>query len=125
MISPTATVTRAIDPNRPAYSPPDPGQRCIPTHAAAPVRLCPTHSGSGWWIYDSATGQILQDADSRLAYVPHVERLPAGSTRVLFASDALVAVWLGNQVAVSTRYADGKAYVFSVLEGGRIVHWQW
>ncbi len=89
------------------------------------MRLCPTHSGSGWWIYDSATGQILQDADGWKAYVPHVERLPAGSTRVLFASKRLVAVWLGNQVAVSTRYADGKAYVFSVFEGGRVVHWQW
>lgn len=122
---PTATATTEIAGISQANSRPDPGRACIPTHAAAPVRLCPTHSGSGWWIYDSATGQILQDADGWKAYVPHVERLPAGSTRVLFASKRLVAVWLGNQVAVSTRYADGKAYVFSVFEGGRVVHWQW
>ena len=103
----------------------DPGRNCIPTHAGAPVRLCPTGSGSGWWIYDSETGQILQDGEGRLAHVPFVERLPAGEAQVLFASKRLVAVWMGNRVVVSTRYEDGKAYVFSVLEGGRVVHWQW
>ena len=89
------------------------------------MRLCPTRSGSGWWIYDSVTGQILQDAEGQLAYVPFVARLPAGRARLLFASERLVAVWLGNHIAISTRYADGKPYVFSVLEGGRIAHWQW
>ena len=104
---------------------PDPGRACIPTHAAAPVRLCPTHSGSGWWIYDSETGQILQDPDGRLAHVPFVERLPAGQVQVLFASERLVAVWMGKHVVISTRYAYGKAYVFSLIEGGKVVHWQW
>ena len=104
---------------------PDPGRACIPTHAGAPVRLCPTRSGSGWWIYDSATGQVLQDGEGRLAHVPFVERLPAGEAQVLFASKGLVAVLMWNRVVVSTRYEDGKAYVFSVNEGGRIVHWQW
>ena len=53
------------------------------------------------------------------------ERLPAGQGRLLFASDALVAVWIDRHVVVSTRYADGKAYVFSVFAGGRVVHWEW
>ena len=103
----------------------DAGRTCIPTHAGAPVRLCPTGSGSGWWVYDSETGQILQDDDGRLAHVPHIERLPAGEDRTLFASDALVAVWIDRHVVVSTRYADGKPYVFSVFEAGRVVHWEW
>ena len=89
------------------------------------MRLCPTRSGSGWWIYDSATGQILQDADGRLAYVPHIERLPAGKALPVFGSERLVALWVGENLVVSTRYEDGKPYVFSVLAGGRIVHWQW
>ena len=44
---------------------------------------------------------------------------------VVFASERLIALWLGNQVAVWTRYADGKAYVFSILVGGRVAHWEW
>ena len=104
---------------------PDPGRACIPTHAGAPVRLCRTGSGSGWWIYDSRTGQILQDDDGRLAHVPFVERLPAGEAQVLFSSKRLVAVWLGNHLVISTRYANGKAYVFLMLQGGKIAHWEW
>ena len=120
-----ATATPSATPGTIPQTQTDPGRACIPTHAGAPVRLCPTGSGSGWWIYDSETGQILQDADGRLAHVPFVERLPAGEAQALFASKRLVAVWMGNHVVVSTRYEDGKAYVFSVLEGGRVVHWQW
>ena len=101
----------------------DAGRDCIPTHAGAPVRLCPT--GSGWWIYDSATGQILHDAEGRLAYVPFLEELPIGQAKALFASERLNALWLGDQVAVWTRYGDGKAYVFSIFVGGRVAHWQW
>ena len=108
-----------------ANSRPDAGRSCIPKHAGAPVRLCPTGSGSGWWIYDSVTGQILQDGEGRLAYVPYPKRLRAGQAAVVFASERLIALWLGNQVAVWTRYADGKAYVFSILVGGRVAHWQW
>ena len=104
---------------------PDPGRHCIPHHAAAPVRLCPTHSGSGWWIYDAHTGQILHDNAGRLAHVPFNERLPAGQVQVLFKSSRLLAVWLGNQVVISTTYADGKAYVFSIFTGGRTAHWNW
>ena len=104
---------------------PDPGRNCIPHHAAAPVRLCPTHSGSGWWIYDARTGQILHDNDGRLAHVPFNERLPAGQVQVLFKSSRLLAVWLGNQVVISTTYANGKAYVFSIFTGGRTAHWNW
>ena len=89
------------------------------------MRLCPTGSGSGWWIYDSESGQVLQDGEGRLAYIAHVERLPAGRARVLFVSDRLVALWADRHVLISTRYADGKPYVFSVLAGGRIVHWSW
>ena len=104
---------------------PDPGRHCIPHHAAAPVRLCPTHSGSGWWIYDARTGQILHDNEGRLAHVPFNERLPAGQVQVLFKSSRLLAVWLGNQVVISTTYANGKAYVFSIFTGGRTAHWNW
>ena len=103
----------------------DPGRHCIPHHAAAPVRLCPTHSGSGWWIYDTRTGQILHDNAGRLAHVPFNERLPAGQVQVLFKSSRLLAVWLGNQVVISTTYANGKAYVFSIFTGGRTAHWNW
>ena len=104
---------------------PDPGRNCIPHHAAAPVRLCPTHSGSGWWIYDARTGQILHDNEGRLAHVPFNERLPAGQVQVLFKSSRLLAVWLGSQVVISTTYANGKAYVFSIFTGGRTAHWNW
>ena len=110
---------------RVSASKPDAGRYCIPTHAGAPVRLCPTGSRSGWWIYDSETGQILQDGEGRLAYVPFPKRLRAGQAEVIFASERLIALWLGNQVVVWTRYADGKAYVFSILVGGRVAHWQW
>ena len=103
----------------------DAGRDCIPKHAGAPVRLCPTHSGSGWWIYDSETGQIFQDAAGRLAYVFHVKHLPAGRVQVLFASERLVATWMGMHVVVRTRYGDGKAYVFSISAGGRIAHREW
>ena len=105
---------------------PDPGRHCIPHHAAAPVRLCPTQGpGSGWWIYDARTGQILHDNAGRLAHVPFNERLPAGQVQVLFKSSRLLAVWLGNQVVISTTYANGKAYVFSIFTGGRTAHWNW
>ena len=103
----------------------DRGRACIPTHAGAPVRLCPTHSGSGWWIYDSRTGQILRDARGRLAYVPFVEGLPIGRELRLFASERLVVVWLGREVAVWTRYEDGKPYLFHVEHGGRVAHLVW
>ena len=104
---------------------PDPGRHCIPHHAAAPIRLCQTGSGSGWWIYDARTGQILHDNAGRLAHVPFNERLPAGQVQVLFKSSRLLAVWLGNQVVISTTYANGKAYVFSIFTGGRTAHWNW
>ena len=87
--------------------------------------MCPTHSGSGWWIYDSRTGQILRDAGGQLAHVPFVERLPIGEELKLFASERLVVVWLGREVAVWTRYADGKPYLFHVKHGGRVVHVVW
>ena len=103
----------------------DAGRDCIPKHAGAPVRLCPTHSGSGWWIYDSATGQVLQDVGGKLAYVPFVESLPIGRELRLFASERVIAVWLGREILVSTRYADGKAYMFHVKHGGRVAHLVW
>ena len=104
---------------------PDPGRNCIPHHAAAPIRLCQTGSGSGWWIYDTQTGQILHDNEGRLAHVPFNESLPTGQVQVLFKSSRLLAVWLGSQVVISTTYADGKAYVFSIFSGGRTAHWNW
>ena len=51
--------------------------------------------------------------------------MPAGQVQLLFASERLVAVWMGNHVVFSTRYANGKAYVFLILEGGKIAHWEW
>ena len=103
----------------------DPGRNCIPKHPAAPVRLCPTHSGSGWWVYASATGQIVEDGGGRLAYVPYWRLVQGLSERSIFVSEALAIIWTGNDILISTRYPDGKAYVFSVLAGGRIVHHQW
>ena len=57
--------------------------------------------------------------------MPFNERLPAGQVQVLFKSSRLLAVWLGNQVVISTTYANGKAYVFSIFTGGRTAHWNW
>ena len=104
---------------------PDGGRNCIPGHAAAPVRLCPTHSGSGWWIYDSRSGKILRDGEGQLVHVPFVELLPAGRALLLSSSTRLTAEWTGDHVRISTRYADGKAYVFAIFPGGRVAHWEW
>ena len=126
---PAPTVTRANTPAPSAASgarPPD----CLPLHAASPVKLCETGSGSSWWLLFFGNG--------RSATGPHVafpETYAAQQTEtgvVLQTENPLtnapLLVWFNapnRVVVVLTFYGDDKVYAFAVNEQRRVLHLYW
>ena len=121
----SSTPPAAIDT---AYSAPASG--CIPVFAGAPVRMCESGSGSGWWLQFYGWG--------RSATGPHVAFPEVYAERgtetgvVLQAQNPLTGapllVWYNAQnriVVVLSLYADDKVYVFAVNEGRRVWHLYW
>ena len=102
-------------------------------HAARPVALCETGSGSGWWLY-------FVGADGRVETGPHVRfvsglaEVVAETVPVYLAQEVspttgrtVTIVWLPAEqvVLVRTEYADGKAYLFHVDHDGQVTHRDW
>ena len=106
---------------------------CLPKHAARPVALCETGSGSGWWLhFVAADGQVVTGPHVR--FVSGLAELASETVPVYLVQEIspttgmpVTVVWLPAVQAVQVRtwYADGKPYVFLVFEGGRVAHWEW
>ena len=125
-ISVAAPQRTRISRNRTSNSQPG----CIPAHAAAPVRLCPTGSGSGWWVYYFGRGRSM--SGPHLAYPRTLVAQKTGSGLVLQTvhplTGAPVAAWWDAELRVlwlHTRYADGKLYVMAINEIGSVRHVTW
>lgn len=103
---------------------------CIPQHAARPVALCPSGSGSGWWLY--FIGNMGRSAAG--PYVPYAAEMMDESVPVdlvnqvhPFSGHSLTVVWvpIEQNIEVRTAYSDGKPYVFNVSEGGVVSFEEW
>ena len=132
-ILPTATAQPVM--NAPAKPPissqvQDPGRACIPTHAGAPVRLCETGSGSGWWLVWFGQGR---SATGPHVFFPEVLAAAGAETGVVLQAEnpltgmPLLVWWNAPRrvVVVLTLYGDEKVYVFAVDEGRRVLHLYW
>ena len=109
-----ATATRAPEPTSTRVPAPK-RIECLPKHAARPIALCETGSGSGWWLnFVINTGVVTG---------PHVARIGTAGDAELFYSPSgqrVRVTWIGGAVVVSTTYRDGKPYRF-YIEGGEVV----
>ena len=97
---------------------------CLPKHAARPVALCETRSGSGWWLYFIGPGGRVVSGP----HVPYPSAALAGRTgfvRHLLTGRLVALTWQDGYLLVRTAYADGKPYVFHVLHGGRVLYLVW
>ena len=98
--------------------------RCLPKHAARPVALCDTGSGSGWWLYFVGPGGRVVSGP----HVPYPSPALMGRTvfvRHLITGHLVALVWRGQALEVRTWYAHGKMYVFRVDRAGRVAFEEW
>lgn len=134
MVTPTAT-TQAASPPSPSATPTGivatstakrtkaPTLECIPKHAARPVALCATGSGSGWWLYFiGPRGRVMSGP-----HVPYPSPALAGRQVVLrhyISGEPIWLNWGAGRLQVRTAYA-GKPYHFSVGADGAVRHMAW
>ena len=76
-------------------------------------------------MYDSDTGQIVENNAGSLAYVPFTDRLRVWPEHLIFVSPTLVVIWVDESILVNTRYPDGKTYRFFILDDGRVIYTNW
>ena len=89
---------------------------CLPTHAAAPVRLCPI---DGQW-------QLMYASGSSVVEGPLLEAPSDSGTNPVneqpweyeFVDDTYT-------LQLRTAYDDGKAYIFTLHENGRVEYLEW
>ena len=104
---------------------------CLIQHAGTPLNLCPSASGSGWWLYYFGSG-------GRIETGPNIPRNGGSQDRVLLSSRSpttqkpVVVLWVARSrtIRVITYYAwhwsaQHKPYIFDVLPDGSVVHWKW
>ena len=97
---------------------------CLPQHAARPLALCETGSGSGWWLYYVGPGGRVVSGP----HVPYPSPALDGRRAVLrhYISGApIVLDWSADSLQVRTVYDNGKAYFFDVDAAGRVDHIAW
>ena len=116
---PTSTATRPPVPTSTATRPPVPTStalQCLPMHAARPIALCETGSGSGWWLHFVTRTGVLTGP-----YVPRAR--PAGETQAFQnpAGGVVRVTWLAGAVSISASYRNGEPYRFFVADGR--VYW--
>jgi len=93
---------------------------CIPPHAARPVALCETGSGSGWWLHYAGWGLVITGP-----YVPY-----AGDGERVYVhpiTGQLVTItWPApGIVRIATAYADGKPYTVVAYRDQRWTYEEW
>ena len=96
---------------------------CLPEHAARPVALCDTRSGSGWWLYFIGDGRIEAGP-----HVPYPSAAMAGRRVVLkhyISGEPLELAWGSKHLQVRTAYSNGKVYAFRVDAQGRVEILSW
>ncbi len=116
---PTAEVVQPQETTVPARKRLD----CIPKHAARPIALCATGSGSGWWLYFIGPGGRVMSGP----HVPYPSPALAGRQVVLrhyISGEPIWLVWSSGRLQVRTVYA-GKPYHFSVGADGVVRHIAW
>lgn len=92
---------------------------CLPKHAARPVALCETGSGSGYWLFFVTDRGIISG--------PYIPLAFEGKRFYRFPTDGrlLTVSWTAAGIAIETSYADGKPYRFTVEPGGRVSWQKW
>lgn len=97
---------------------------CLPNHAARPVALCPTGSGSGWWLIYLARGN-KPVAGPHIPF-PHswIDRTRLEVLHELTLQPVSIT-WREDHIKVRTYYEDGKPYYFDAWEDGRVEHRRW
>ena len=117
--SPNATPRAQQGRTRSAWRP-----QCLPPHAARPVALCRSASGSGWWLYFIGPGGRIETGP----HVPYPSPAMAGRRAVLkhyITGAPIVLVWKAESLQVLTMYGDGKAYHFFVDVAGVVRYIAW
>ncbi len=98
--------------------------QCLPRHAARPMALCRSASGSGWWLYFIGPGGRIETGP----HVPFPSPAMAGRRAVLrhFVTGAPIEiVWGAERVRLHTVYGDGKLYAFEAAEDGDVAFLAW
>ena len=106
---------------------------CIPLHAARPIALCETGSGSGWWLYWIGEDGLIESGP----YLPNArtiseegkagERLTLVYTAHPLTSRQVLIEWLPQEqrIVVRTSYVNSKPYEFAITEDGDVQYMKW
>lgn len=104
---------------------------CLLQHAGAPVNLCETGSGSGWWLYFFGPGGQVRTGPYVPRYGGPVDKIFFSTTSPTTGKPVLVQ-WIAKYQAVRVityydhhPYAGHKPYIFDVLPGDRVVYQRW
>ncbi len=98
--------------------------QCLPRHAARPMALCRSASGSGWWLYFIGPGGRIETGP----HVPFPSLAMAGRRAMLrhtVTGAPILLVWRAEGLQVQTVYEDGKAYHFLVDAAGVVRYVAW
>ncbi|MDE2761436.1 MAG: hypothetical protein OXK74_01455, partial [Gemmatimonadota bacterium] len=128
--TPSETAPGASNPGR---SEPRWTSDCIPLHAARPVALCETGSGSGWWIYWIGEDGLIESGP----YLPNAQAIAqdgksGGWLTLVYTVNPLTSrqvliEWLPQErrIVLRTAYANGKPYELTIAEDGTVQYVQW
>lgn len=87
---------------------------CQPEHAARPIALCHTKSGSGWWLHHIGPEGQIHTGEEHIRYPTPAHTGRQVMIRHHYTNAPILLTWHDAHLHVHTEYADGKTYSFDI-----------